>query len=350
MVYFLLAKALFSPDPYREVLRKLTETARRDGQTGKGWHVPDKAAVFRARQHVGVDPLRELLAQVGPMASETTPGAFWRGWHLVVIDGTTLEVADSVANDKVFGRPGRTRGHGPAGYRQARVMAVIESGTHVVTDAEIGSFTIAERRLAEGLIRSLRPGMLLLADRGFPSVWLWKQMAATGADLVWRVSKAWKLQPEEILSDGSWISTVSMGHGRRADWVRVRVIEYRLDDAGRDSKQRYRLITTILDPSAAPVVEVAALYAERWEAETTLAEWKTTQVGAGNVLTSKSPELVCQEIYAHLAVHAGLRALMCRVATDLDDPIDPDRLSFIAALRAARRSVVSLSSAFSLSV
>ncbi|GAA3037394.1 hypothetical protein GCM10020000_14120 [Streptomyces olivoverticillatus] len=128
---------------------------------------------------------------------------------------------------------------------------------------------------------------------------LWKQLAATGAALLWRVSRLWKLQPGEVLADGSWIATVHGGRGRSkqpVEDVPVRVVEYVLDDPGRDPDEHYRLATTLLDPTAAPARELAALYTERWEVETTLAEWKATQIGSGNVLTSKSPDLVEQEI------------------------------------------------------
>jgi hypothetical protein len=348
MVYFLLGKALFSPDPYREVLRKLAEPARREGGWG-GWRIPDKAAIFRARKNLGVAPLRELLAQVGHgVADEATPGAFWRGLRLMAIDGTTLEVADTAANEEALGRPTARTG-GPSGYPLARVVALIESGTHVVTDAAVGHYRSSERDLTAELARSLRPGLLVLADRGLPGVHLWKQLSDTGADLLWRVPKLWKLTPEQVLADGSWVATVYGGRGRSkqpVEDVRVRVVEYVLDDSGRDPDEHYRLATTLFDPAAAPARELAALYAERWEAETTLAEWKTTQIGSGNVLTSKSPDLVEQEIYAHLAVYTALRSLMHTAALRHTSPIDPDRLSFAAALRAARRSVTALTGAF----
>jgi len=343
MVYFLLGKALFSPAPYREVLRTLAEADRHSQQGWDGWHVPDKAAIFRARQRLGVEPFRQLLAQVGSgVATQATPGAFWRTWHLMVLDGTTVEVADTVANDKELGRPGPTRGHNPAGYPQARLMALIESGTHAVIDAEIGSFATSEHTLAQALIPSLRPGMLVLVDQGLPSVQLIKQVAATGAQLVARVNPRWKLTPQQVLADGSWIATVRTGRRgphRERDAVRVRALEYVLDDPGRDAREHYRLITTIRDADTAPAAQLGALYHERWEAETTLAEWKSIQIGARHVLTSKSPELVAQEIYAHLAVYTGVRRLMHRVATQGGAVLDPDRLSFGAAVRAVRRSV-----------
>ncbi|MGW6504525.1 IS4 family transposase [Nonomuraea angiospora] len=347
MVYFVLGRALFSPAPYREVARTLTHTlCEQDGWTG--WRVPDKAALARARQRLGTEPFRELLGQIGPVAEAGTAGAWWRGWRLMAVDATLVEVADSPANEQEFGRH-RCRPGQPSGYPQAKVVALIETGTHVVVDAVIGPGAAHEQSLAGQLVDRLAPDMLVLADRGFPGVPLWEAMAATGAQLLWRVSSRWKLEPEQILPDGSWISTVRTGNRARRPTrqTRVRVVEYRMNDPGRDPDQRYRLITTFMDPGQAPAAELAALYAERWEAETTLAECKSVQIGAGMVLPSRSPPLIRQDIYAHLAVHAALRALMCTTATAQDPPLDPDRLSFSAALRAARRSVLSAPVAFS---
>lgn len=351
VVYFVLARALFSPDPYREVLRKLAEPMHRAAGWG-AWRIPDKAAIFRARRRVGEEPLRELLAQVGPIADERTPSAFWRGQRLMTVDGTVLEAADSPENAQWFGRP-RNRPGQTVAYPQFRVAALIESGTHVIVDAEIGTYHTGEVELSRALARSLRPGMLLLADRGFPGVTWWKQMATTGAQLLCRVQKRWNLHPEQILEDGSWISTVRIRVQKDRpntpdrEHITVRVIEYWLDDTSRDPARRYRLVTTLLDPRQAPAAELAALYAERWEAEITLAELKTSQIGGDRPLASRSPDLVRQEVYAHLAVHAALRKLMWQTAVSRDAPVDPDRLSFSAALRGARRSVLSQPVGFS---
>lgn len=230
-----------------------------------------------------------------------------------------------------------------------RLAVLVEAGTHVVVDAEVDSYRVKERVLVERLAPSMGPGMLVLADRGLPGVQLWTTLAATGAHLLWRVPKLWKLPVEEVLADGSWISTVHGGRGRsvrRPQAMRVRVVEYFLDIPGHDPAERYGLITTLMDPAEAPATELAALYSERWEVESTLAEWKTTQLGTRTVLPSKTPDLVFQEVYAHLAVYSGLRVLMHTTAVSRAEPLDPDRLSFAAALRAARRSVTSTPGSF----
>jgi hypothetical protein len=81
------------------------------------------------------------------------------------------------------------------------------------------------------------------------------------------------------LADGSYLSELFASSDRdRRDGIPVRVVEYALDDPGRpQADSRYRLLTTILDPERAPAVELAPLYAQRWEFEGALDELKVHQ-------------------------------------------------------------------------
>ena len=114
----------------------------------------------------------------------------------------------------------------------------------------------------------------------------------------------------------------------------VRVVEYRLDGT---SDAVYRLATTLLDPAAAPAAELAALYHERWEVETAYDEVKTHILGPGAILRSKTPELVRQEVHGLMLAHYAVRRLIHEAARKVDE--DPDRLSFIHAVRVVRRRV-----------
>jgi len=223
------------------------------------------------------------------------------------------------------------------------MVGLAECGTHALVDVAVGPLAEGEQTLAARVLRALAPGMLLAADRGFFSFELWTQAAQTGAELLWRAKANQNLAVEEVLEDGSYLSRVyeDANGNRRGKGVPVRVIVYTIDDPGRpQAEDQYRLLTTILAPGTAPADELARLYDQRWEFESLLDELKTHQRGARVVLRSKLPEGVLQELYGMLCVHFAIRWLMHTVALDVDE--DPDRLSFIHALRVARRTTASL--------
>ena len=274
---------------------------------------------------------------VRPIATQVTKGAWYREWHLVSLDGSTLDVADEEANEKTFGRPTASRGE--SAFPQVRFVSMVENGTHVLFGTQMGSYRTGELELAKGAIGHLRPGMLCLADRLFFGFDLWNQARATGADLLWRIKKNVRLPIEKSLEDGSYLSHIypsNKDRGLGRNGVLVRVIEYQLEGVpGADPL--YRLLTTILDPEKGPARELAALYHERWEIETAFDELKTHLRGAKIVLRSKTPELVQQEFYGLLMTHFAIRGLMHEAALRVED--DPDRLSFIRAVRVVRRKL-----------
>jgi len=340
VVYYVLAMALFSDASYEEVMRQLVEGLSWASGWQRVWEVPSKAAIFKARQRLGPEPLELLFGAVAsPLAGKRTRGAFYRGLRLVSLDGTCLDVADTRENEAAFGRPGTQRGHGVGAFPQVRLVGLCECGTHAIIDAAIGPGKTDERTLADELLGSLTSEMLCLADRNFYSFERFPKAAQTGAQLLWRVSSTVRLPREQPLPDGSYLthlSKINHGHARRRG-PEARVIEYRLEDPGLpDAEQRYRLLTTILDPEQAPAAELAAVYRERWELESAVDELKTHQRGPRVVLRSKHPDGVIQEAYGYLCTHYAIRRLMHDAA--LKAKLDPDRLSFTRGLRAARRS------------
>ena len=155
---------------------------------------------------------------------------------------------------------------------------------------------------------------------------------------MWRAMPNMKPRHLETLTDGTWLAELRPGGNaaRHTEPLTIRVIDYELDD-GRVNDTTYRLFTTLLDPVEAPAVELAVAYAQRWEIESTFDELKTHQRGPRTVLRSKSPDLVLQEIWGHLCCHYAIRTLMWEAADHAK--VDPDRVSFVAALRIARRSI-----------
>jgi len=208
------------------------------------------------------------------------------------------------------------------------------------------------------LLHAVEPGMLISADRGLSSVAIFTALVEHGADALLRVSSQFRLDVTEQLPDGSHLSvllppnrqsparrkTDALGGpatptGRahlESQGTVCRVITYTVDhpDGAGDT---IRLITSILDPEAAPALDLAALYQERWEIELAFRELQVHQTGGPRVLRSKSPEMVRQEIWGLLIAHYAVRHIMHQAT--VHHALDPDRVSFMRSLRIVRRAV-----------
>lgn len=338
MVYYVLALALYMEVGYGEVLRCLVEGLAVLGLPVERLRRTARSSISQARQRLGPEPVKLLYETlVTPIAVEQTQGAWYRWWRLVSIDGSSLDLPDTEENEATFGRPGASRGQ--SGFPQLRFVTLVENGTHVLFGAQVGAYRISEAQLAQEVLDQLQSDMLCLADRGFFSYRLWQRGTATGAELVWRVKRHLKLPVLQRLSDGSYLSKIYPSTrdrrlDRRGIWVRV--IEYRLEGI-EDAEPLYRLVTSILEVHAAPAVELAALYHERWEIESAFDELKTHLRGRQIVLRSKIPELALQELYGLLLAHFAVRSLMHEAS--LLGKVDSDELSFVHAVRVVKRKL-----------
>jgi hypothetical protein len=333
-----IALALYMRSSYREVLRCLLEGVQWLLDPSVAVKVAGKSGISQARSRLGSEPLQKLYeAIVAPIAEKRTKGAWYREWRLISLDGSTLDTADTVENEKAFGRPGASRGS--SAFPKIRFVALLENGTHVLWAARMSKYRTDEITLAKQVVPALRKGMLCLADRFFPGYKLWRMAAGSGADLLWRTRQNARLDVDQSLPDGSYLSRLYASTSDRRNQrkgIVVRVIDYRLKGV-KEAEAIYRLITTILDPHQAPAKELAALYHERWEIETALDELKTHLRGAQIVLRSKTPELVKQEFWGLLMAHYAIRGLMHEAALKADE--DPDRLSFLHAVRVVQRRI-----------
>ena len=338
MVYYVIALALYMNSSYREVLRCVLEGIQWLLEPSARIKVTGSSGISQARTRLGWEPMQHLHdAVVRPIAVKTTKGAWYGDWRLVSLDGSTLDIADEDGNMLAFGRPGSSRGQ--SAYPQIRFVSLAEIGTRVLFGTQMAGYTTSEIALSKKVLPNLKKDMLCLADRNFFGFQMWKQAADTGAELLWRVKKNALLPCEKRLPDGSCLSRIyaSPGDQRRAvNGVVVRVIEYRLEGV-EDAEPLYRLVTTILDYEKAPAEQLAALYHERWEIETAFDELKTHLRGSRIILRSKTPDLVRQEFYGLMMAHFAVRGLMQEAALSADE--DPDRISFVHAVRVVRRQI-----------
>ncbi len=339
--YFCMALSLYPEAAYEQVFAVVTQgLSWMQGHDAQATIA--KSSISEMRGKIGYAPLQSLMARAClPLADANRhPDAFYAGLRLVAIDGSNLEVADEPGNVKTYGYPGSRTGH--AGYPQAQCAVLVECASHAILAANLGAYRESEWAICKPLLASLNADMLCLADRGFNGYTHWAAAQATGSQLLWRCSNNRHLPVVKALGDGSYLSVIYPGgtiskKQRQASTggITVRVIDYALPDAP-EAHPRYRLLTTLLDEKAAPALELAALYHQRWEVEAVFDELKTHLLQQRRVLRSKTSDLVRQEFYGWVLAHYAVRWLMHQAATAHHLP---DRsLSFTANVQLLRRA------------
>ena len=328
MVWFVIALGLCCRDCYRQLFRWL--------QPFRPGAVPGRSTLCEARQRLGIAPLRVLAERVICLLGQpSTPGAFYRGMRTMALDGSVLDVADTPANEHAFGRPGS--GRAPGAFPQVRLLALCETGSHVLWRFLLKPLRHGEVSMAPFLLRFLQEDMLLLWDRNFLNYTTLSAVLQRQAHLLARIRSNLIFEPIQVLPDGSYLSKLyrsSADRRRDHDGIVVRIIEYTLDDPNRPGAgERHRLLTTLLDAELDPATTLVCLYHERWEEELTLDELKTHQ-RERPVLRSQTPAGVVQEVYGLLLAHYLVRVLMHEAAATQD--LDPRRLSFTATLKILR--------------
>jgi hypothetical protein len=328
-VYFVLALMLFPRLGYARVWRKLTT-----GLVGLELPSPSEKALRDLRRRLGPRPFQALFEVVaGPLAQPHTPGVCYRGMRTVAFDGcNSLKVPDTERNRSWLGRIRYRMGF--AGYPTIRLMALIETGTRAVLGAILGSAGDRdEATLARRLLPLLQPGMLVLLDRAFDAARFLNELDHTGARFLARSTSTRRPPVLTQLSDGSFLSNL--------DGLAVRIIDAEVTVTGADGsrvRDRYRLITTLLDHQHHPAAELVRLYHERWEIEIAYLALRHTLLH-GQVLRSHDRPGLEQEIWALLTLYQLLRMAMVTAVESRPD-INPDRASFTTALQAARDQLV----------
>lgn len=333
-LWIVLAMGILTDLPIRQVFKH----ARRF-HLGEG--TPGRSNLCEARKRLGVPPVRQLFHEVArPLAKPDTPGAFYKGLHLVSIDGTVLDVPDSPINARVFGRT--TGGRGDGAFPQIRKLSLVESGTHAELAFVLKPCRRSEVVMAPGLLRHLHPGMLLIWDRNFFSYALWEMLVSRGIDVLARAKSHLVLKPIQHLPDGSYLAKIypnSYDRSKDRNGIVVRVIRYTHNDPLRvGCGEAHLLLTTLLDATEHPATALILLYHERWEHELVYDEQKTHQDPRRATkpahLRSQTPAGVVQEVYALSLGHWVTRGLMVEAARS--EGLDVDRLSFLGCLQILR--------------
>jgi len=297
--------------------------------------LPSDSALYQARARLGWGPLRWLCRRVlRPLADPARdPSAFYDGWRLLAVDGTTFTVADTPANERTFGRAGNQ--HGGSGYPLMRLVALCEVGTHALLRWITRSFRVGEQTLAARLWPQVPPGALLLADCNFHSYALWLAAAGGGWDVLLRVQAGPKFAVDQRLRDGSYLSWVypRRGKNKKARRLRVRVITYSWTDE-HGTSHTARLLTSLLDAAQHPARVLVDVYHRRWEQEGVFREIKAALAGRVTQVRAQEPLRALQELDGLLLGHWLVRAVILEAARQKKVP--PVTISFTGTLRVLR--------------
>jgi hypothetical protein len=256
---------------------------------------------------VFVDLLQRVLR---PKATRRQRDAFWRGWRVVALDGTQFNLTNTpqiaAVTEKAWTRRGR------AAFAKMTTAVLLEVGLHNPLAAAIGRHGESEWALAQRLLAQLPSGALLLGDRLYGvAAFLVQARAAcarVGSHVLLRARSDVKPRVTTRLPDGTRMVEVPLrarnAPTRIVEWVAVREIRVRVGRPGRRAHE-LRLWTSLVDPRTAPALELAQLYAQRWEHELYFRELKR-HVRKSDVLQSHTVDTAAQEIAALILVSALL--------------------------------------------
>ena len=271
------------------------------------------------RARVPWEIFAELLRRVlRPKATRRQRDAFWRGWRLVALDGTQFSLTNT-PQIRATTVKARTR-RGRAAFAKMWTAVLLEVGLHNPLAAAIGRDGESEWALAQRLLAQLPKRALLLGDRLYGVaafvVHARAACARVGSHFLLRASRVTKPRVVRRLPDGTRLIQIALRARRNPtrilEWLEVREIRVRVGRPGHRTHE-LRLWTSLVDTQTAPGIDLAQLYAQRWEHELYFRELKR-QVRKTDLLQSHTTETAAQEIAALVLVSALLAAERLRAA------------------------------------
>lgn len=307
----------------------------------------DASAYCGARQRLPLEVLRDGLRQTGRrLRDEVASTITWHGRRVWLVDGTSCSMPDTPQLQAAFGQPG-SQAPG-CGFPVARVVALFCWASGAVLEVALGAYRLSELALWRTLWTHLSPGEIVLGDRFYCTFYDLVGVLRRGADAVFRLHHrrpadfrrgrrlgknerlviwqrpCWHVRPRGM----TWRQWLAL-----PETLTVRLVRFAVETPGFRSR-RVVVATTLLDPLAWPVREIAALYRDRWLVELRFRDLKIT-LGM-DVLRGKSADIVRKEIVMHLVAYNLIRRLMWQAAREHGRPLH--RLSFagtVSRLKAA---------------
>jgi hypothetical protein len=295
------------------------------------------SAYCRARKRLPDGLLQQLTGLVArKLADKVRDKDLWHGRVVKVVDGSSVSMPDTEANQAAFPQHRQKPG---CGFPIARLVGVFNLLTGALCDLALGALTVGETILFHTLWDSLEGGDVILADRHYCSYGEIALLRARGIDVVYRLHHRREADFRQGHRLGRDDRLVQWTKGARPKWMSVEQFEalpqtvslrmVRTQGKGRgEGKGPIVVVTTLLDPTAYPARDITDLYRRRWEVELDLRYLKTTM--KMEVLRTQTPDMIIRELWAYMLAYNLIRTLMWDAGTRYR--VAPMRISFKAAI------------------
>lgn len=297
---------------------------------------PSRGTVCNARKRLPLDVwknISEWISQQGQSYADKFDK--WRGHRLVAVDGTCMTLANTSELCKTFGL---SKGNfGIRRYPLIRMVCLSLVETMVVINYRLGNYKTDENTLLKPMLKTLRKGDLLLADRHYAGANLyWLYMSYGLEYLTWahqrlivsRLKRLWSYGQNDFIARLKIGDTYLRKNPKLPKYIKARFIQVKTRVRGK--YQSIWLVTSLLDADKYPAVEVAGLYLKRWRIETLFRQFKIE--GGADILRSQTSTAIYKEIAARVCAINIIRTIMLEAA--IAGNVDVSRISFIHAVRA----------------
>ena len=299
-------------------------------------------AYCKARAKLPERFLQRLTCEVGRQLEGEAPDTWrWHGHRVVLVDGSTLSMPDTPANQQAY--PQQRSQRPGVGFPILRWVALLGLTTGAVLASAFGPWRgkqTGETALFRTLLEDLRPGDVLVADRYYCSYWIVALALARGVDVVFRKHQLRHTDFRTGRRLGRNDHVVTWTKPQRPAWMEpsdyealpatlsLREVRTRITTPGCRVKDLV-VVTTLLDADAYALPDVLDLYHERWHVEIDLRSIKTQM--KMEILRCQTPEMVRKEIWAHLLAYNLVRKVMAQAAQE--HGLTPRQLSFAGAMQ-----------------
>lgn len=297
---------------------------------------PSRGKVSRARARLPLRLWSLLFEWISRKAQELSdPFEKWKGHRVVLLDGTCVSMSDRPELFRDFGTPAGF--HGKCRYPLARLVTVCIANTMTVVDYALGRYDQDETTLARPLLKNLRKGDLLVADRHFAAAHFYWYYKSFGLEFLTKAHQRLKVSRiKRVVSYGAtdfvgWLK-INRSYRQRDPALPARIMVRFIRTVVRERGRRSTvwLVSSLLDAGRYPAKEIAELYGKRWRIETL---FKAVKINlSADVLRSLSPAGVRKEAAARLIAVNIVRMIMLEAAMECG--VDPIRISFVHAVRA----------------